>query len=412
MGNYPFVAPRVVEHASPTTALAAETPVELRTVDSEATFSELAAGWDALVRTMARPSPFLLHGWLTEWLRWFGDECELAVQAAFRGDRLVAALPLVTYSHHRRTVATFLGGRLSAPADVLLAGGEDPALAALLADRAMSGHDYADLFGLSRDSRLVAACDPATLHLFERVVAPVLDLSRGWEETYRAKTSSKRRAHHRRRRRQLAEAGKVDMSVARTEEELEPALEDALRLHALRWEGRPDGSGFATPTGARFNRGVLRALAAVDAARIVTLTLDGRAIAFLYYIALEQRMFLYRIAFDPAYGQFSPGLVNVLDALEVAAEEGVTRVEFLGGPDRYKLEFADGFEPFYLGIGLAGSSVGNAVVATRVRWLRLRELAKDSKAARRAYDRVEPLRRRLTRKRDVSRPSGVRRRGE
>jgi CelD/BcsL family acetyltransferase involved in cellulose biosynthesis len=301
---------------------------------------------------------------------------------------------------------------MSAPADVLVADDEDPALAALLADRAVSGHDYADLFGLSRDSRLAAACDPAALHLFERVVAPVLDLSRGWEETYRAKTSAKRRAHHRRRRRQLAEAGKVDVLVARTEDELKSALEDGLRLHALRWQGRPDGSGFATPTGARFNRGVLRALAAVDAARIVTLKLDGRAIAFLYYIAVEQRMFLYRIAFDPDYGQFSPGLVNVLDALEVAAREGLTRVEFLGGPDRYKLEFADGFEPFYLGIGLAGSTVGKAVVATRVRWLRLRELAKGSKAARLAYDRVEPLRRRLTRKRDVSRPSGVRRRGE
>src|SRR4029450_7220839 len=112
------------------------------------------------------------------------------------------------------------GARLPAPAAVLLADDEDPALAALLAERAASGHDYADLFGLSRESPLEAACDPGALHLFERVVAPVLDLSRGWEETYRAKTSSKRRAHHRRRRRQLAEAGKVDVLVARTEDEL------------------------------------------------------------------------------------------------------------------------------------------------------------------------------------------------
>jgi CelD/BcsL family acetyltransferase involved in cellulose biosynthesis len=412
MGNYPFVAARVLEHGSPATALAADTPVELRMIDSEAAFSELAAGWDVLVRAMPRPSPFLLHGWLTEWLRWFGDECELAVQAAFRGDRLIAALPLVTHSRHGRTVATFLGGRLSAPADVLLADDEDPALVALLAERAMLRHDYADLFGLSRDCRLAAACDPGALHLFERVDAPVLDLSRGWEETYRAKTSAKARSHHRRRRRQLAEAGKVNVSAARTEEELAPAFEDALRLHKLRWQGRPDGSGFVTPAGELFNRGALGALAAVDAARIVTLTLDGRAIAFVYYIAFEQRMFLYRVAFDPAYGRFSPGVITLLDALEAADGEGLTRLEYLGGPDRYKLDFADGFEPFHLGLGLAGSTAGKAVVATRVRWLRLREQAKRSKAVRLAYDGVEPLRRRLTPQRDVSRPSGVRRRGE
>jgi len=412
MGNYPFVAPRLLEHGSPTTAPPAEPALELRTIVTQAAFAELAAGWDVLVRTMPRPSPFLLHGWLTEWLRWYGDECELAVQACFRGDRLVAALPLVTYSRHGQTIATFLGGRLSAPADVLLADDEDPALAALLADRAMLGHDYADLFGLSRDSRLVAACDPGALHLFERVAAPLLDLSRGWEETYRAKTSSKGRAHLRRRRRQLASAGKVGLSIARTEDELKPAMEEGLRLHKLRWQGRPDGSGFATPTGARFNRGALRALAAVDAARIVTLTLDGRAIAFVYYIAFERRMFLYRIAFDPAYSQYSPGRINLIDALEAGAGEGLTLLEFLGGPDRYKLEFADRFEPFHLGIGLAGSSVGKAVVATRVRWLRLRNLAKRSTAARRVYGGIEPLRRRLTPERDVSRPTGRRRRDE
>src|SRR3954470_22156691 len=108
MGNYPFVAPRVLEDASPTTLSAPEVPVELRTVASQAAFSELAPDWDLLVRAMPRPSPFLLHGWLKEWLRHYGDECDVAVQGAFRGDRLVAALPLVTYSRHGMTVATFL----------------------------------------------------------------------------------------------------------------------------------------------------------------------------------------------------------------------------------------------------------------------------------------------------------------
>jgi len=408
LGNYPFVASRVLEDASQT-ASAADDALELGTISSEGELTQVAADWDALVREMPRPCPFLLHGWVSEWLRYYGDGCRLAVQAAFRGGRLVAALPLVTYSRHGLTVATFLGGRQSAPSDVLLAGDEDPGLVALLAERAAAAHDYADLFGLPGDCRLAAV--PGALQLFERVEAPVLDLSRGWEETYRAKTTSKRRGHHRRRRRQLAEAGTVDVSVARSLPELEPALEEGFRLHELRWRGRADGSGFVTPTGKRFNRATLTSLAAIDAARIVTLSLDGRPIAFLYYIAFEKRMFLYRIAFDPEYGGFSPGLVNTLDSVEVAAAEGLTRVEFLGGADRYKVELADGFEPLYLGLGLAGTPAGKAVVAARTRGLRVRLAVKRSQTARRVYDRMRPLRRHLTRPQDALRASGRLREG-
>jgi CelD/BcsL family acetyltransferase involved in cellulose biosynthesis len=206
--------------------------------------------------------------------------------------------------------------------------------------------------------------------------------------------------------------GKVEISVARTRAELEPALEEAFRLHALRWEGRPDGSGFVTPTGLRFHRASIRALAEIDVPRIVTLEIDGRAIAFHYYFALQGRMYLHRIAFDPAFARFSPGLVNILDTLEIGAAEGLTRVEFLGGAERYKRELVDRFEPLYLGLGLAGSAPGRAVVAARTGWLRLRESLKRSATARGLYDGLEPARRILTRRRDVLTPSGVRQVGE
>ena len=47
--------------------------------------------------------------------------------------------------------------------------------------------------------------------------------------------------------------------------------------------------------------------------------------------------------------------MNTLDAIEAAAAEGATRVEFLGGAERYKLELADRLEPLYQGLGLRGS---------------------------------------------------------
>jgi CelD/BcsL family acetyltransferase involved in cellulose biosynthesis len=380
---------------------------------SEESFAEVGEDWDALVRTMRRPSPFMLHGWLLEWWRHYGEGCTLAVQAAFRRGRLVGALPLLVHSRRGLRVATFLGGRQSALADLLLAEGEEPSVGAELAARAAaSGQDYADLFGLSANCRLASVLGPSRLHLFERIPAPVLDMSSGWEATYRAKTNSKKRAHHRKRRRQLAQLGEVEIRVARSPAEVERTLEEAFRLHLLRWRGRPDGSGFATPTGMRFNRAAALALAEIDVPRIVTLVLDGRVIAFNYYFALEGRAFLHRMAFDPAYGRVSPGITNAHDALEIGASEGLTRFEFLGGPDRYKTELADRFEPLHLGLGLAGSAVGRAVVAGRTRWLGLRETLKRSQTARSLYDGLTPARRLVMRPKDVMRPSGVRQAGE
>src|SRR4029450_3803350 len=55
-------------------------------------FAALGPEWDELVRSMRRPSPFLLHTWLTEWWRHYGEGNELCVLVAHRDGRLVGAL--------------------------------------------------------------------------------------------------------------------------------------------------------------------------------------------------------------------------------------------------------------------------------------------------------------------------------
>src|SRR5207237_115710 len=82
-------------------------------------------------------------------------------------------------------------------------------------------------------------------------------------------------------------------------------------------------SRFATPTGRRFHREAIAALAEQDIPRIVTLTLDGRPIAFHYYLAFAGRMYVHRLAFDPELARFSPGLLATLDAIRLAAGAGL-----------------------------------------------------------------------------------------
>jgi CelD/BcsL family acetyltransferase involved in cellulose biosynthesis len=371
-----------------------EAGLQIETVSSESEFAQLAGAWDELVHAMPRPSPFLLHSWLLEWWRHYGGEAELAVQVAFRGSHLVGAIPLCIRRRAGLRVSEFVGGSGAILADLLVAPGEEEHAVSGLVERvASSRHDFANLYGLPGSSRLVAAFPSDALRLVERLEAPVLDLDAGWDAVYRAKMSSKARSERRRRRRRLEALGTVEASVARTPEELDRALGAAFRLHALRWQGRRDASGFITLIGRRFHRAALLRLADEDVARILTLRVDGRAIAFALYLQLAQRAYGVTMAFDPAFARFGPGLEAKLLSLEAAAGEGMTRAELLGAAAEHKRRLTDRFEPIYQGIGLARSPQGRAAAELLAGGIRARRRIKRSQTARKLYYRVPRLRR-------------------
>ena len=381
-------------------------PPVVEQVSSAAAFEELEEEWDDLVLELPRPSPFLLHAWLSEWWRHYGDGRTLAVYVVRQDGKLLGALPLVVGVKSGARVVRFMGGRQSVLADLLLASNADDSVAGLLAERlAGSDHHLVDLYGIPAGSRIVAALGTDRLHVISRIEAPVLDLLPSWDAVYEARTSAKTRSLHRRRRRQLAALGRLEVSVARTPAQLEAALEEAFRLHALRWEGRPDGSGFVTPTGRRFHRAVIQRLAELDVPRIVTLRLDGTAIAFHYFFAFAGCMYVHRLAFDPALSRYSPGLVNTLDTIQIAADEGLARVEFLGGAERYKLELADRFEPLCQALGLASGVRGRTLLEAELGLIRLRLRLKRSPRLRRLYfEQLAPVRLLATRSRNALKP--------
>jgi CelD/BcsL family acetyltransferase involved in cellulose biosynthesis len=319
-------------------------------------FDEVAQEWDELVRAMRKPTPFLLHGWVKAWLCHYADDAEPAIHVARRGSRLVAALPFVMRRRWGLRIASFVGDEYPF-VDVLLASDETLETARALVSYAGKSHDCASLGMISTESAIIEACG-TRLRLVPRVGAPVLDISDGFEQVYSEKYSKKTRREHARRQRKLAKLGKIEIDIARTPEEIEVALEDAYRLHALRWKGRFDLSTFGTEQGTRFHRDALRGLAESGAAQLQTLRLDGRAIAFRCNLMLGQRMFFYRSAFDPAYYGSTPGVLSALAAIEQAASEGFTAIEFLGGTQTYKLELADRVEQLYIGFGLAGGARG------------------------------------------------------
>jgi CelD/BcsL family acetyltransferase involved in cellulose biosynthesis len=230
------------------------------------------------------------------------------------------------------------------------------------------------------------------LRLLERVEAPVLDLQAGWDAVYEAHASSKTRQTHRRKLRRLGELGRVEFALATTPDDVSVALEESFRIHELRWHGRRDGSGLGRPEVRDAQRAAYRALAGT--ARILTLDLDGRTIAYNCVLVVGRRLYSHRLAFDPAYAQFSPGLLCTLELCARASEEGIDRIEFLGGAEDYKLQLADRPEPLYQAVGLPQTARGRAVVRARLGLVLARRRLKRSRRLQRLYvDGLAPARR-------------------
>lgn len=365
------------------------------------TVEELAAlgpDWDALVGAMPRPSPFLLRAWLLPWARHYGHDHALEFHVAHRDGRLVGALPLCIERHLGLRRLRFPGGPQAVLGDMLLSDGEGTDTGRALIDQISrrGGHDVLDVYGIPGGGLLEQNANANELRVIERVEAPVIDSQGSWEDTYKANASGKRRYEHRRRRRRLAEQGELQTRVVSTPDEIDAVLEDVFRLHHARWDGRPDGSEFASPRGAPFQREALLTLAAEGIPRIALTEFDGRPLAFNIYFLFARRMYVYRQAFDPALSASAPGIINMVDALEAGFEEGVDRVEFLGGAEQFKRDLANRFEPLYVGLGLPGTLRGRAAAAASAGMIATRRRLKRSERLRRFYfDSLAPVRRRL-----------------
>jgi CelD/BcsL family acetyltransferase involved in cellulose biosynthesis len=368
-------------------------PLRTELVHGLPAFERLAPGWDDLVLAMARPSPFLLHDLCaTWWSRPESSEVPL-IAVARRGDRLVAALPLEVRRVAGIRVACFPGGHNSALADMLVDPAEPAATAgALLASLADAPYDVAWLYGLPGGSRLAGAAGDLKLSL--RVEAPVLEMPEGFDEVVRTRVHRDHRRTRQKRLRQLAVAGSVEFTVARSADELTRDLPDAFELFARRRESLPDDSGFATPEGRRDYLALARRLGPRGHMRLLTLRLDGRPIAFQLYYMLGPTCVLSMVAFEPEFARFSPGKLAFYEANSQGAAEGAHRVELLGRLDDYKRELQPELAPLFEGVGLARGVRGRAARAAL--WLAVdgRRRASSSQALRRIYvGGLAPIRR-------------------
>jgi CelD/BcsL family acetyltransferase involved in cellulose biosynthesis len=352
--------------------------VQTRILRDPAEFAALREPWDRLVLGAREPCVFLLHDWLMERLRYEADRRQPAILVAERDGELVGGLPLTVGRRFGARAAELLPGPAVSHCDVLAA--DATGARAVLDGLASVDADYVVATGVVPDSYLASA---PGLRFVERERAPYLELPDGWEAAYATRFSGHRRREHRRARRRLAEEGELAFAILRDPDEIAVGLTEAFDLHAARFEDGLDRSEFREPDQRAFHLAGARALAADGVARLATLRVGGKLVAFGYFFIVDHVAWLYRCAFDAAHAHAQPGIQLLLYTFEQAAADGARRVELLGGEHAYKLPFATGSQPLLQGVGYASTPAGQAAVAS----------VRAAVATRIALKRHEPLRR-------------------
>jgi CelD/BcsL family acetyltransferase involved in cellulose biosynthesis len=362
-------------------------PPSLRTLTGSEQFAQLdSAAWDRLVCAAARPSPYLLSTWVRAWLAEPSFVSEACIVVAEREAELVGAAPFVLRRSAGARIASFVGAHESALGDILLAPGEHANTARNVLDGVIASGkpDAFDVFGLPSGSHLAQIAGDR-MAMIERVESPVTEMPDGWEAAYTRHASARRRSNDRRRDRQLSELGDVNYSFATDGEAILKDLPAAFELHRMRWEGRPDGSSFGTPGGQRFQLDVLPRLADEGHFSMLTVRIDGRPAAFQAWFAIGTCVYLYRNGYAEAVGRFGPGLIALRRAMAAASDAGATRMEYLGGNERYKQELSDRLDPLYQGYGLARGPVGHLYVARARLSVAIRQRLKRSERLHQLY---------------------------
>lgn len=296
-------------------------------------------------------APVFVHPtWAQTWWRHFGNGRRLRLLGLEEAGRLVALVPLFAERPYPapgrlRVIGAGVTGDFH---DWLLP--TDPAerveCATVLFDHLARQHGWLtlELQGL-RDDSLV-------LPLLERAQArgllvrprpgprnPVVPLDGTWDGYLQTRGGNTRRNLGKKQRR-LARLGNVQY-VHATAATAPAAIDDVIRLHDLRWTGRGDATLVSnSAVGQAFYREVLAALVAEGIADIVTLRLDGQAIAAQVGFEVGDTYFNYQAAFDPAQAAYSPSTLLLAYLLERAWSRGLRMFDFMTGDEPYKYDWA------------------------------------------------------------------------
>jgi CelD/BcsL family acetyltransferase involved in cellulose biosynthesis len=307
-------------------------------LESHDRLDPLSDEWDELA-DRSNASPWLRPGWIGAWERAFGRG-SLEVLTLRRDGRLVGVLPLELRFGALRSTSN-----VHTPAFSMLVEDQEAAQELARSLFARGGRQVTLAFLLADDPALDtwrSAARAARYRLVDRTLerSPYIATNGDWAG-YERQRESRFLRELRRRHRRLSEQGRLALDVADGRDRLDELLDEGFAVEAAAWKGKR-GTAIASDTATRrFYGDVARWAAQRGWLRLAYLRLEERPLAFDYCLEDQGVHYLLKTGYDPAYGAFAPGMLMRREMIARAFSNGLTRYEFLGADEAWKLRWTD-----------------------------------------------------------------------
>lgn len=304
--------------------------------------------WNELLSSSPSDTLFLRHEWLENWWTHFAAGRRLAVFLARRGDRLVAALPLL---EERLTVAGLPAIHLRSLTNghafrfnALVRPDDGEALAAIwthLRGRARPW-DLVRLEEMPDDACVIepllaaARADRAPIGTWHQADVPYLTTEGTWAD-YHATLSKNMRANLRKKGRRLGEEGTVTFRSLREPKDVAEGLRVGLGLEGSGWKLEGGSAIIADQTLTKFYTRWAEIAAEKGWLRLSFLDVGGTPAAFDFSTLYQGCYYDLKMGYDPRWDRFSVGQLLKARILESCFEDPETRLyDFLGESMRAK----------------------------------------------------------------------------
>jgi CelD/BcsL family acetyltransferase involved in cellulose biosynthesis len=300
-------------------------------VGDEERLARLAPTWDALA---GDGDPFMTHAWLAAWRAAFGAGSSARVCLVWRGEQLVAGLPLMQTPAGPRAMANG-----QTPSFRPLAA-DRPALEALIGAALAASGGVLELPMLRRDHPLITGRHRAWRSLYTaHTTSPIIDTV-GTFASWRELTRPRWRTPIERLARKMRRDHDAELRLVAVPDDVEATITAGLALEAAGWKGRQGTAIASSPATDAFYRGVARRFHDRGQLRTSTIVLDGGLVAFALCLLHGNRLWQLKIAFDERHRGLAPGLVLHVEAVERCFELGLSAYELLGDRSEWKDKFA------------------------------------------------------------------------
>lgn len=169
--------------------------------------------------------------------------------------------------------------------------------------------------------RTAALARDFPIYLTQPQTRAILKSDLSGEDYIKAMFSSHHRRGFTRLLRRLGEFGTVNFNVARDQDSVFRRLEEFMLLEIRGWKGRKRTALSSDRLQAAFAREAINAMAERDMVRIMTLDINGKAIASLLVMIESGTAYTWKIAYDEAFAACSPGMLLMIETTKVLLDD-------------------------------------------------------------------------------------------